>query len=236
MHASRVNPTCVDPARNVRSAISACRRTSCRPWVPARARGRTPCVKSVPRRALGRDTRGLSGRRTEARARRGPSALPHNSYSPCQTAQSSSFPRRVAAPGFCLSLFHPPRTRGERSAERRSISVVARFGARRSALTEARRASGGTRSPLRRSTVAIFGRGPRFHLRHFFRICAASSSQPGRSAWRAGSRTSRGRRLRAAAAGRHSPLRLRHVSGDGPSDERGCADANTGASSSQLLM
>jgi len=100
------------------------------------------------------------------------------------------------------------------------MSVVTRFGARRSALIEARRASGGTRSPL---GAPIFGRGPRFHLRHFFRIRAASSSQPGRSAWRAGSRTSRGRRLRAAAAGRHSPLRLRHVSGDGPSDERGYA-------------
>src|SRR5262249_44973763 len=47
------------------------------------------------------------------------------------------------------------------------------------------------------------------------------SSQPGHCAWRAGSRASRGPRLRAAAAGRHSPLRLRLVSGDGPSDERG---------------
>ena len=36
----------------------------------------------------------------------------------------------------------------------------------------------------------------------------ASSSHPGRSAWRAGSRTSRGKRLRAAAAGRHASLRL----------------------------
>src|SRR5437868_8889074 len=34
------------------------------------------------------------------------------------------------------------------------------------------------------------------------RIRAASSSHPGRSAWRAGSRASRGERLRAAAAGR----------------------------------
>jgi hypothetical protein len=41
-----------------------------------------------------------------------------------------------------------------------------------------------------------------------FRIRAASSSQPGRSAWRAGSRASRSKQLRAAAAGRHSPLRL----------------------------
>jgi hypothetical protein len=41
-----------------------------------------------------------------------------------------------------------------------------------------------------------------------FRLRAASSSQPGRSAWRAGSRASRDERLRAAAAGRHTPLRL----------------------------
>jgi hypothetical protein len=40
------------------------------------------------------------------------------------------------------------------------------------------------------------------------RIRAASSSQPGRSASRAGSRASRGERLRAAAAGRHASLRL----------------------------
>ena len=44
----------------------------------------------------------------------------------------------------------------------------------------------------------------------------ASSSQPGRSAWRAGSRASRGKRLQAAAAGRHSSLRLQDVSGDAP--------------------
>src|SRR5262249_39910874 len=43
-------------------------------------------------------------------------------------------------------------------------------------------------------------------------ICAgsvtASSSQPGRSAWRATSRASRGKRLQAAAAGRHASLRI----------------------------
>jgi hypothetical protein len=50
-------------------------------------------------------------------------------------------------PGFAfLSSIRP--MRGERSAEGRSISVVARFGARRSVPTEARRASSGTRSPL----------------------------------------------------------------------------------------
>ena len=146
-----------------------------------------------------------SHRRVEARARPGPSALPRNSYSPCQTAQFSSFPRRVSAPGFCFPLFHPP---PEGRAERRKAQYFRcrAFSARDGTVpNEARRASSGTRSPLRRSTVAILGRGPRFLLRHFLRIRRASSSQPGRSAWRAGSRTSRGRRLRAAAAGRHSP-------------------------------
>src|SRR5262249_12974041 len=42
----------------------------------------------------------------------------------------------------------------------------------------------------------------------FLRIRAASSSQPGRSAWRAASPASPDERLRAAAAGRHASLRL----------------------------
>ena len=50
--------------------------------------------------------------------------------------------------------------------------------------------AGGTRA-FRRSTVAILGQVPRFHLRHCLRIRAASSSQPGRSAWRAGYPASR---------------------------------------------
>src|SRR5262245_49293672 len=54
---------------------------------------------------------------------------------------------RCCARVLLVSFPYTP-TRGERSAERRSISVVARFGARRSAPGEARRASSGTRSPL----------------------------------------------------------------------------------------
>src|SRR5215510_13688760 len=45
-----------------------------------------------------------------------------------------------------LCSIHP--MRGERSAERRGIPVVARFGARRAVPGEARRASSGTRLPL----------------------------------------------------------------------------------------
>ena len=121
----------------------------------------------------------------------GPGALPHNSYSQCQTAQSSSFPRRVAAPGFCLSLFHPPH---EGRAERRKAQYFCCRAFRRATIRACRGAARVQRDALasRRSTVAIFGRGPRFLLRHFLRISAASSSQPGRNAWRAGSRTSRG--------------------------------------------
>jgi hypothetical protein len=90
--------------------------------------------------------------------------------------------------GFLFSI-RP--MRGKRSAERRSISVVALSGATIRACRGAARVQ---RDALasRRSTVAILGRGPRFLLRHFLRISAASSSQPGRNAWRAGSRTSRG--------------------------------------------
>jgi hypothetical protein len=50
-------------------------------------------------------------------------------------------------PGFAFLLSITP-MRGERSAEKAQYSVVARFGARRAVPSEARRASGGTRSPL----------------------------------------------------------------------------------------
>jgi hypothetical protein len=161
-----------------------------------------------------------SHRRVEARARPGPSALPRNSYSPVKQRSLLRSRGALLRPGFAF-LFSIRPMRGERSAERRSMSVVALVTRDHPRLARRGASHGGGTLASRRSTVAIFGRGPRFHLRHFFRIRAASSSQPGRSAWRAGSRTSRGLRLRAAAAGRHSPLRLRHVSGDGPSDERG---------------
>jgi hypothetical protein len=173
-----------------------------------------------------------SHRRAEARAGPEPERVAANSYSPCQTAQSSLFPPRVAAPGFCFSLsIHP--MRGERSAERRSISVVARFGARRSALIEARRV------PRRRDArLSALHRGdfrsgaalpsPAFlpdlcsELLAARSLCLAGGVPDLPGPW-----------LRAAAAGRHSPLRLRHVSGDGPSDERGCAQSRLCACRSQ---
>jgi hypothetical protein len=110
----------------------------------------------------------------------------------CQTAQSSSFPRALLRPGFAfLFSIHPER--GASGAPKGAVCLLSRVSARDGPRLLRRGAShGGGTLASRRSTVAILGRGPRFHLRHFLRIRAASSSQPGRSAWRAGSRTSRG--------------------------------------------
>jgi hypothetical protein len=129
------------------------------------------------------------------------------------TASDVKQPVSVSRRDCARALTFPPRSRGGRSADRRTFHDHA---------CEAWRASR-VRGTLasRRSTVAILGRGPRFHLRHFLRIRAASSSQPGRSAWRAGPRASRGMRLRAAAARRHALLRLQDRPPETPLDEQG---------------
>jgi hypothetical protein len=92
---------------------------------------REGCREDAALRALGRDT----------------SALPHNSYLPVK--QRSLLRSRRA---FCarVSLFLFPSTPNEGRAERRkgAVFLLSRCRARRSALTEARRASSGTRSPL----------------------------------------------------------------------------------------
>jgi hypothetical protein len=97
-----------------------------------------------------------------------------------------------ARPGFAfLFSIHPDEGRVER--RKGASGLLSRVSARDGPRLLRRGAShGGGTLASRRSTVAILGRGPRFPLRHFLRIRAASSSQPGRSAWRAGSRTSRG--------------------------------------------
>src|SRR5262249_28993254 len=86
----------------------------------------------------------------------------------------------------------------------------------------ARRLRGALRPMTRDARLSALHRGG-FGLRGracLTGICAgsvtASSSHPGRSAWRAGSRASRGERLRAAAAGRHASLRLQVASGGRP--------------------
>jgi hypothetical protein len=124
-------------------------------------------------------------------------------------------------PGFA-TLLHSPRTRGGRSAEKRSGACEAPVGrimcvkdareraydAIRQALARRLASRNAGRSPLGAPPWRFFTRGRASVTGIIFRIRAASSSQPGRSAWRAASRASRGERLRAAAAGRHASLRL----------------------------
>ena len=122
--------------------------------------------------------------------------------------------------------FTHPESRGGRSAEKRS-------GARRNTreachLASKTRVSALMTRDARLSALHRGGFGPRGRASVSFgarrpttagiclRLRAASSSQPGHSAWRAGSRASRGERLQAAAAGRHTSLRLQDVSGDAP--------------------
>ena len=136
-----------------------------------------------------------------------------------QTTHTPPFPRRMSAPGVLHRCFTHPESRGGRSAEKRS-------GARRNTRGACHLASKTRVNALmtRDARLSALHRGgfspgaalpspsaPAVLQRRAgaLRIRAASSSQPGRSAWRAGSRASRGQRLRAAAAGRHSPLRLR---------------------------
>src|SRR5262249_24727311 len=64
------------------------------------------------------------------------------------------------------------------------------------------------RSPLGAPPWRFWAPGPRFSHRHLRRIGYSELLAPRRNAWRAGSRASRGERLRAAAAGRHASLRL----------------------------
>ena len=105
----------------------------------------------------------------------------------------SSFPRRVAASGFCPCDRVHPRMEGVGGAPTGALSLLSRLRDATGRASEARRVPRRGTLASRRSTVAIFGRGPRFHLRHCLRIRPASSSQPGRHAWRAVSRTSRAR-------------------------------------------
>ena len=142
---------------------------------------------------------------------------------------AAHFPR----PGFCILCFTDPESRGGRSAEKRSgarrntrgachlasktrVNALMTRQARRLARRLAPHDAG--RSPLGAPPWRFWAPGaalpspwaPAVLQRRAvaFRIRAASSSQPGRSAWRATSRASRGEQLRAATAGRHASLRL----------------------------
>ena len=153
----------------------------------------------------------------------------------CQTAQSSSFPRRVRARGLwpclvwcrrrisrcrcrrCGGRARPhlgdsgrsgPLMRGGRSADRRTRLFCSVARARRDHRASAARhrpvASG---TPLGAPPWRFSAGDPRCRLRQWDTGAASDLSAPGHEAWRTGSRTS-GAAVRAAAAGRHSPLRL----------------------------
>ena len=120
-------------------------------------------------------------------------------------AYVSSFPRRVRASGFVLSVrIHPP---NEGVAERRQAhsSLLCRAcEARRPRERNAGRPVA-TGTPSRRSVVAIFGRGPVLPPPAVAPEPTSDLPASGHNAWWAGSRTSRAA-VRAAIAGRHSPL------------------------------
>ena len=145
--------------------------------------------------------------------------MPLLSISRYQTAQLVPA-ARFLRPGFA-TLLRSPESRGGRSAERRAGACEAPVGrahdAARQALARRLASHDAGRSPLGAPPWRFFTRGRAsvsFGARRpktagiCLRIRAASSSQPGRSAWRATSRASRGERLRAAAAERHASLRI----------------------------
>src|SRR5262249_38124167 len=135
--------------------------------------------------------------------------------------QPFSFPRRTSAPGSC-NLASPTPNEGWRSAESRSgaAAPVGRalgpsqdareraYDAARPALARRLASHDAGRSPLGAPPWRFFTRGRASLTGIRAGSVTASSSQPGRSAWRAASRASRGQRLQAAAAGRHASLRI----------------------------
>ena len=149
--------------------------------------------------------------------------------------QPISVPRRIVCARGLHPCFTHPESRGGRSAEKRSGACEAPVG---HAITRRTRRLRGALRPMTRdarlSALHRGGFGPRGRASVSFgarrpttagirlRIRAASSSQPGRSAWRATSRASRGQRLRAARRRTPHPAPPSGSSPETPLDERGC--------------
>jgi hypothetical protein len=207
---AKPNGTSAGTRRKTREAPHRFCDPSCRSWVPG-------LVEFIlgPRvartRGLARDT---SMRIRSARTNRWP--YPH---SRCQTAQCSSFPRRVVAPGFCLSFSRPPRSEGW--AERRQahyficrVSETRRVRTQRGAarpMTRDARLSALHRGVVGPGTASIPG------------IAAGSGAKASRcQAIVHGGPRSRAFRIRGYERGRrHSRSACWIVSGDAP-HERGC--------------
>src|SRR5262249_37648305 len=135
----------------------------------------------------------------------------------------SSFPRRVAAPGFVPSFPSPACTGGgfetrpyARGMERREAQLKSAL-ARRGRVPPDALAS-------RRSTVAILGPGVRASVSGIVLRSACSEASRSRVVV-PGGRTPclPSRRLQAAAAGRHTSLRQRDCLRKTPLDEQGWA-------------
>jgi hypothetical protein len=156
--------------------------------------------------------------------------------------QPSSFPRRAFAPGVCISA-SPTRMRGGRSAERRSGACEAPV--LRAMTRHARRLRGALRPMTRDARLSALHRGgfglpgPRFSPRYRPRLALRPASDRIQRAPRSQVVVPGGRgpclprrRLQAAAAGRHAPLRLQDASGDAPQRAR-MESCSTGAIRSQ---
>ena len=152
--------------------------------------------------------------------------------------QPNSFPRRMSAPGVCnFASLTPNRGVGGAPRDVRVLGgtpVGRAHDAARQALARRLASHNAGRSPLGAPPWRFFTRGRASFSGIASGSRRASSSQPGRSAWRAGSRASRGKRLQAAAAGRHASLRLQDVSGDAL-NERGCKSSSTDTLRSQEI-
>ena len=146
---------------------------------------------------------------------------------------------RFLRPGFALPLHAPPEGVG---GAPRVVRVLARHPWGLHVTRQARRLARRLASHTGDARLPALHRGG-FGLRSRASLTGiasgsvtASSSRPGRSARRAGSRTSRGQRLRAAAAGRHALLRIQDRLENTPLNEHGCDRNSRTAHSSQYIF
>ena len=160
--------------------------------------------------------------------------------------QPISVPRRIVCARGLHPCFTHPESRGGRSAEKRSGACEAPVG---HAITRRTRRLRGALRPMTRdarlSALHRGGFGPRGRASvslgarrpttagSCLRIRAASSSQPGRSAWRAGSRASRGERLQSRPPQDATPRSAFRMSPETPLKERGCDSDSIGTLRSQ---
>ena len=154
-----------------------------------------------------------------------------------QTTRSPSFPRRIFAPGVLHRCFTHPESRG--GGAPRDVRVRAKHPLGLHMTRQARRLArrlasyDAGRSP-RRSTVAVLGSGAVLASPAFAPDRLQRAPRTRRSAWRATSRASRGKRLRSRHRGTprlapHSGSSLEHAL-----NERGCQPSRMASICSQI--